>query len=100
MHQHGASVSSRTVQPGAPAPVVVLGVSRSGTTLLKEMLDRHSRLAIPTESYFIPQLWDRHGAEPVRDAFLKDVSRLARVREWGVSVPDVRDRLPARFSFA
>ena len=35
-------------------PVVVLGVSRSGTTLLKEMLDSNSDLAIPTESYFIP----------------------------------------------
>ena len=46
-------------------PVVILGVSRSGTTLLKEMVDRHSRVAIPTESYFIPQLWDRHGARPV-----------------------------------
>ena len=44
--------------------MVILGVSRSGTTLLREMLDRHSRLAIPWESYFIPQLWDRHRAHP------------------------------------
>ena len=64
------------------------------------MLDRHSQLAIPTESYFIPQLWDRHGARPVREAFLMDVSRLARVREWGVSVAEVRDRLPGQPSFA
>jgi hypothetical protein len=64
------------------------------------MLNRHSRLAIPTESYFIPQLWDRHGAWPVREAFLDDVPRLARVREWGVSVADVRDRLPEQPSFA
>jgi hypothetical protein len=80
--------------------VVILGVSRSGTTLLKEMVGRHSRLAIPTESYFIPQLWDRHGAWPVRDAFLADVSRLARVREWGVCVAEVRNRLPGQPSFA
>ncbi len=80
--------------------VVILGVSRSGTTLLKEMVGRHSRLAIPPESYFIPQLWDRHGARPAREAFLADVSRLARVREWGVSVADVRDRLPGEPSFA
>jgi hypothetical protein len=64
-------------------PVVVLGVSRSGTTLLKEMLDRHSRLAIPTESYFIPQLWHRHGDRPDPEAFRADLARLQRVREWG-----------------
>jgi len=64
------------------------------------MLDRHSRLAIPTESYFIPQLWDRHGERPDREAFAQDVSRLARVREWGVSASDVRDRLSEHPSFA
>jgi hypothetical protein len=87
-------------QPGRPAPIVVLGVSRSGTTLLKEMLDRHSRVAIPSESYFIPQLWDRHGPHPDREAILADLERVARVREWGVTAADVRGRLPAEPSFA
>jgi LPS sulfotransferase NodH len=82
------------------APVVVLGVSRSGTTLLKEMLDAHSELAIPTESYFIPQLYDRHGDRPEAEAFLADLGRLARVAEWGVSPDGVRGRLPERPSFA
>ena len=61
--------------------VVVLGVSRSGTTLLKAMLDAHSKLAIPTESYFVPQLWDRHGERPNRDELLEDLSRLERIRQ-------------------
>jgi hypothetical protein len=77
-------------------PVVVLGVSRSGTTLLKEMLDSHSELAIPTESYFIPPLWHRHGRRFYVDGFLDDLTRLARVREWGVTPEDVRRRLPPR----
>ena len=81
-------------------PVVVLGVSRSGTTLLKEMLDAHSELAIPTESYFIPQLHDRHGDRPEVEPFLADLARLARVREWGVTPEDVRARLPNEPSFA
>jgi hypothetical protein len=81
------------------APVIVLGVSRSGTTLLKEMLDRHSELAVPSESYFIPQLWDRHGPRPDAEAILADLGRLARVREWGVSPDDVRRRLPPDPSF-
>jgi hypothetical protein len=87
--------------PGAPsdAPVVVLGVSRSGTTLLKEMLDAHPDLAIPSESYFVPQLWSRHGERPGADAFLDDVERLARIREWGLTREDVASRLPERPSF-
>jgi hypothetical protein len=80
--------------------VVVLGVSRSGTTLLKEMLDTHSELAVPTESYFIPQLHDRHGDRPDAEAFLTDLGRLARVREWGVTPEDVRARLPPEPTFA
>lgn len=84
----------------AGEPVIVLGVSRSGTTLLKEMLDRHSALAIPTESYFVPQLWDRHGERPERAAFLEDVGRLARIREWGVTPDAVAERLPKEPAFA
>jgi hypothetical protein len=83
----------------AALPVMVLGVSRSGTTLLKEMLDRHSELAIPTESYFIPQLWDRHHGR-ASDALVEDLGKIARVREWGVTPDDVRRRVGANASFA
>ena len=37
-------------------PLIVLGVRRSGTTLLRVMLDRNPALAVPDESYFVPQL--------------------------------------------
>ncbi len=82
------------------SPVVVLGVSRSGTTLLKQMLDRHPELAIPTESYFLPQLWDRHGERPNREAFLADLPRLARLEDWGVTRDEVDERLPAEPTFS
>lgn len=36
----------------APAPIVV-GVGRSGTTLLRLMLDAHPELAIPSETHFL-----------------------------------------------
>ena len=79
---------------------MVLGVSRSGTTLLKEMLDQHSSLAIPSESYFIPQLWARHGAHPDLDRLLDDLGRLERIRQWGVEPCAVRQRLSVRATFA
>ena len=37
-------------------PVILLGVSRSGTTLLRVILDRSPGLAIPDESFFVPLL--------------------------------------------
>src|SRR5665809_29471 len=87
-------------EPLRDIPVVLLGVSRSGTTLLKEMLDSHPAVAIPTESYFVSQLWDRHGERPDPEKFVSDIGRLARVKEWGVSPVDVRHRLSAEQSFA
>ena len=36
----------------SPAPFVV-GVGRSGTTLLRLMLDAHPELAIPPETHFV-----------------------------------------------
>jgi hypothetical protein len=80
--------------------VMVLGVSRSGTGLLKEMLNHHSDLAIPTESYFIPPLWDRYRSWPDTERLLADLGYLVRLREWEVSLDDIRRYLPARASFA
>src|SRR5262249_59875868 len=57
-------------------PLLILGVRRSGTTLLRVMLDRHSELAIPDESYFIPQLADRHRGTGDVDEFADDLRRL------------------------
>jgi hypothetical protein len=36
-------------------PIFVIGVGRSGTTLLRLMLHHHPRIAIPYESHFIPR---------------------------------------------
>ena len=74
-------------------PLFVLGVRRSGTTLLRVMLDRHSELAIPDESYFIPQLADRHRGPIDPAAFLDDLRRLPTLRDWDVDIVDVQGRL-------
>ncbi|HYX77693.1 MAG TPA: sulfotransferase, partial [Gaiellaceae bacterium] len=78
--------------PGGP-PLLVLGVRRSGTTLLRVMLDRHSQLAVPDESYFVPQLADRHLREIRVDDFADDLSRVDTLAEWDVPLGRVRARL-------
>ena len=75
------------------APLLILGVRRSGTTLLRVMLDRNPELAVPDESYFIPQLADRHAGKIDPDAFVDDLRRIPTLLEWGVDAEDVRRRL-------
>jgi len=81
--------------PGGP-PVLVLGVRRSGTTLLRVMLDRHSDLAVPDESYFVPQLADRHLRHVDPDEFVDDLRRIDTLAEWDVPLEKVRARLTER----
>jgi Sulfotransferase family len=75
--------------PGGP-PLLILGVRRSGTTLLRVMLDRHSQLAVPDETYFVPQLADRHLRHVDGDAFLGDVRRVV---DWELPLDKLRSRL-------
>jgi len=61
-------------------PLLVLGVSRSGTTLLRVILDRSPGVAIPDESFFVPLLARRHGSTVASDRFLDDVARIPTIR--------------------
>jgi hypothetical protein len=54
------------------------------------MLDRHSQLAVPDETYFVPQLADRHLLRLDPDEFVDDVSRVV---EWDLPLDKVRARL-------
>jgi LPS sulfotransferase NodH len=79
-------------------PLIVLGVSRSGTTLLRIVLDRSPGLAIPDESFFVPLLARRHAKTAERDAFLDDVARVPTVRDWGLTPADVAPLLRPNMS--
>ncbi len=76
-------------------PLVLLGVSRSGTTLLRVILDRSPGLAIPDESFFVPLLARRHGRTIDSERFLDDVARIRTVRDWGLTVADIAPRVRA-----
>ena len=64
----------------SPAPFVV-GVNRSGTTLLRMMLDAHPDLTIPPETHFVPELIAAAEAkDPAPEALLATITGQ---REWG-----------------
>ena len=54
------------------------------------MLDRHSQLAVPDETYFVPQLADRHLLRLDPDEFVDDVSRVV---DWDIPLDKLRARL-------
>jgi predicted protein tyrosine phosphatase len=74
-------------------PLVVLGVSRSGTTLLRVILDRSPGIAIPDESFFVPLLARRHGGAVDAERFLDDVARIPTIRAWGLQPDDIAPRV-------
>ena len=78
---------------GLPAPFVV-GVTRSGTTLLRMMLDAHPQLTIPPETHFLPDLIEASRAEHASPESLHAV--VVENRRWGDFHLDA-DELLARF---
>jgi hypothetical protein len=92
-------VKVEEVAAGRSFPFVVAR-GRSGTTLLRAMLDAHPAMAIPNESHFVVQL-ARHRGRYERDggfdlaAFTRDVLDHWAFRRWGLPDDEVRAALAA-----
>ena len=70
-------------EPGSgepPAPFVV-GLTRSGTTLLRMMLDAHPQLTVPPETHFVPDLIKAASAEDASAETM--LAALTANRTWG-----------------
>ncbi|MDQ3766392.1 MAG: sulfotransferase, partial [Actinomycetota bacterium] len=77
---------------GRIPPFFIVGSARSGTTLLRLMLNAHPEVAIPPESRFITEMWQdmlEVEVEPV----LGDLARHDRFRLWELSIEEVRAEL-------
>lgn len=66
-------------------PFFIVGCGRSGTTLLRVMLNRHSELAVPLESLFLIDYLRADGRVSV-DLLRRLAVREFELREWGLSV--------------
>ena len=77
-----------------PAPFVV-GVGRSGTTLLRLMLDAHPELAIPAETHFVPALIDRGRAHAGREELLAEILWSRNWADFGLEPAALRARVDA-----
>lgn len=82
-----------------PFPFIV-GCGRSGTTLVRAMVNAHPRMAVPGESYFVVWLGRERrryeaGAGFDQAAFLADLLSQAWFRRWGLSGDVVAEALAA-----
>lgn len=75
----------------SPAPFVV-GVNRSGTTLLRMMLDAHPELTIPPETHFIPEVIRRANHENTRRRLIRSITKHPRWGDFGLDEDEFRAR--------
>ena len=90
-------------------PFFIVGVHRSGTTLLRFMLSSSPRIYIPPESDFIPRFFLRAPEKPLSERrvarILRQIWQYRFVKEWQEEPPQAadllrNDRTPAAFLHA
>lgn len=82
-----------------PAPFVV-GVGRSGTTLLRLMLNAHSDLCIPGETHFLPDLFAQDDASTTPAAVRDTIVGSARWENFHLDEAELEARLEALTPFS
>jgi hypothetical protein len=79
----------------APAPFIV-GVGRSGTTLLRMMLDAHPDLAIPPETGFLPDVAAlTETGDALKRSFLRSVTSASTFEDFQLSAAQLEAALAA-----
>ena len=98
MRQMGPQTESsgqalRPNDPLLPSPFIV-GMPRSGTTLLRLMLDAHPAMAIPPETHFLRDLVQLPPKEAAsREVFLRLIVEFYTWPDFHLSIEELSDRL-------
>jgi hypothetical protein len=85
--------TSADMGPGYPPAPFVVGLTRSGTTLLRMMLDAHRELTIPPETHFVPDLIKAARDEGGTDAMLAALTENRTWGDFGIDAGEMRARL-------
>jgi Sulfotransferase family len=82
-----------------PGFLFLVGRGRSGTTLLRAMLDAHPQVSVAPEALFVMNAYRRYGRGPWNparvEAFARDIWLERKLRTWDLDEADVADRLRA-----
>jgi hypothetical protein len=76
-------------------PFFIVASARSGTTMLRLILNQHSLIAVPPESRFITELWQESPQVETED-FLRRLSAHPRFAAWELPIQAVRHELEDR----
>jgi hypothetical protein len=69
---------------GSDRPIFIVGCARSGTTLLQLMLHAHPRIAIPPETRYLTEAYDRRG----RFGDLRQPENVDALVDWITGTPN------------
>lgn len=72
----------------ATSPVFLVGAERSGTTLLRLMLDHHPEISFQPEFTFVVDRFGADGAAPAVDAYLADIAVDRAFLDLGLPMPE------------
>src|SRR5688500_1921999 len=78
--------------PEEAPPFFIVGSARSGTTLLRLMLNAHRDVAVPPESRFITEIQHRDGSIRADD-LLSALGSHKRFQTWDLPLEAVRDEI-------
>lgn len=86
-------MAERDTESSGP-PFFIVGSARSGTTLLRLMLNAHPHVAVPPESRFVTELW-KGSKEVDVHSFLDALAAHKRFSAWELPIDAVRSEIGA-----